>query len=135
MRYITGIHALNLPSALPTCGDWHGSAIQWRTPFARNSEDSVFGGFGIESGVAIPGHKDKYYAANHIRALLDLLETGNLSLAQGMNNDYICNDAYTDIIFEKVALLHNLPHWGEIDRFMGKEYCAKWLDFKKGRRL
>jgi hypothetical protein len=24
-----------------------------------------------------------------------------------------------------------LPHWNGIDRFMGKEYYGKWLDFKK----
>jgi len=28
MQYISGIHALKLPCALKTCGDWHCSALR-----------------------------------------------------------------------------------------------------------
>ena len=48
MQYITGQHALNIPCPLLTCGDWHQSAIQWKYPLFRNSNDSVFGDYGIE---------------------------------------------------------------------------------------
>lgn len=88
MKYITGQHALNLPCSLMTSGDWHQSALQWEFPFCRDSRDSVFGDYGIE-------HKGTYDVANHIRALLDLLEMGRFTAAQGMNKDYICNDKYT----------------------------------------
>ena len=74
MQYITGQHALNIPCPLLTCGDWHQSAIQWNYPLFRNSNDSVFGDYGIEKNVAIPEHTEKYNVANHIRALLDLLD-------------------------------------------------------------
>ena len=47
MQYITGQHALNIPCPLLTCGDWHQSAIQWNYPLFRNSNDSVFGDYGI----------------------------------------------------------------------------------------
>jgi len=34
MKYITGIHALNLPCSLDTCGDWHSlkmmALMQWQ---------------------------------------------------------------------------------------------------------
>jgi len=59
------------------------------------------------------------------------LEIGNYSAAQGMNDDFIGNDDYTDEVFHKVALMRDLPHWREIDSFMGREYYGKWLDYKR----
>jgi len=52
--------------------------------------------------LCIPEHEENYAVANHIRALLDLLEMGNFSLAQGMNRDFICNDDYNGEVFEKI---------------------------------
>jgi len=131
MRYITGIHALNLPCSLLTCGDWHCSALQWQKPAFRNSETSFFGDYGIEYCSTVPENEGTYAVANHIRALLDLLELGNFSVAQGMNQDYICNSCYTNEVFNKVALMQSLPHWSEIDSFMEHEYYGQWLDFKR----
>lgn len=131
MQYITGIHALNLPCSLLTCGDWHCSALQWEKPQFASSEDSFFGEYGIEYCSVVPENEGTYAVANHIRALLDLLELGNYSVAQGMNQDFIGNDDYTDEVFAKVALMRELPHWREIDKFMGQEYYGKWLDHKK----
>jgi hypothetical protein len=133
MKYITGQHALNIPCSLLTCGDWHQAALQWNAPFIKDSNDSIFKDYGIETNVSIPEHNEKYNVANHIRALLDLLELDKLSLAQGMNKDYICNDSYNDEIFEHVLLLSNFPNWPEIDKFMGKEYYSQWLEYKKGK--
>ena len=133
MRYITGIHALNLNCSLLTCGDWHCSALKWENITYRNSEDSIYGDYGIESCSTVPEHEGTYAAANHIRALLDLLELGNFSAAQGMNEDYICNDAYTEEVFDKVFLMNSLPAWPQIDEFMGREYHGEWLDYKERR--
>lgn len=131
MEYISGIHALNLNCGLLTCGDWHQSGIQWHTPYTLESSDSIFGDYGIEFGKRIPESDGTFMVANHIRALLDLLEQGKFSLAQGMRDDFICNADYTNEIFEKVWALRGMSHWDEIDRFMGKEYFAEWLDFKE----
>ena len=105
MKYITGIHALNLPCNLLTCGDWHCSALRWKNITVRDTENSFFKEYGIEHGKRIPEHDGTYAVANHIRALLDLLEMGKFSVAQGMNNDFICNDDYNEEIFEKVTRL------------------------------
>ncbi|MDR0219904.1 MAG: hypothetical protein LBI54_00680 [Lachnospiraceae bacterium] len=132
MRYVSKIHALNLPCSLATCGDWHQSALQWDNPNMCDTDESVFGGYGIESGKFLPEHgNEPFFVANHIRALLDLLEAGNFSTAQGMNADFICNGSYDTEIFEKTMLLKDLPHWKDIDLFMGREYHVKWLDFKE----
>ena len=130
MQYITGIHALNLPCSLLTCGDWHYPALQWERPRFRDSEHSIFGEYGIEQCSCVPENEGTFAVANHIRALLDLLDDGNFSVAQGMNYDFICNDDYTGEIFDKVSMMRELPHWRDIDRFMGGEYYSKWLDYK-----
>jgi hypothetical protein len=116
-----------------TGGDWHQSALQWEHPTIQESEGSFFGDYGIEHGVRIPKHQETYSAANHIRAMLDMLENGQFGLAQGMNKDFIGNDDYTAEVFEKVISMKSLPNWPEIDRFMGREYLGRWLDFNPGK--
>lgn len=132
MKYISLIHALNLPCDLETCGDWHASSIQWKKPHILESEESLWGDYGIEKNKKIPEHEEKYNVANHIRALLDLLFIGNFTIAQGMNKDFICNDKYDNEIFDKVILMIDLPYWERIDQFMTKEYLKKWINYKKG---
>ena len=102
VRYISGVHALNLPCSLDTTGDWHTSAIQWDSPWMLESDGSIFGNYGIETCDCVPEHKGVFYIANTLRALLDLLSTGNFGLAQGARDDFICNDAYTQEFFSKV---------------------------------
>ena len=132
MKYISLIHALNLPCNLDTCGDWHCSSLDWKNPSIMESKNSLFGDYGIERNRTIPEHTGKYNVANHIRAILDLLYIGNFTVAQGMNKDYIVNDKYDKEIFDKVMLMHDLPHFNQIDKFMTKEYLGKWVDYKKG---
>ena len=131
MEYISGIHALNLPCELETCGDWHTSALQWKRPLMRESNGSLFGDYGIEKNKKIQEHEKRYHTANHIRALLDLLEEGRFSIAQGMRDDFICNDKYDDEIFAKVLLLKDSPNWEDIDHFMQREYYRKWRNYKE----
>ena len=135
MRYITGIHALNLPCSLLSGGDWHCSALKWEKVTFGLSEESFFGDYGIEYCSEVPEHEGTYAVANHIRALLDLLVTGNYSVAKGMNRDFIGNDDYNEEVFDKVAEMKVLPHWKTIDAFIGSEYYGKWLDYKKGAGL
>jgi len=133
MKYISGIHALNLPCNLDTCGDWHQSGIQWEKPMLLESDGSLFGNYGIELGHKIPYHTERYAVANTIRACLDLLELGLYSVAQGMRDDYICNEAYNQEVFEHVWQMHHLPNWSKIDQFMCKEYKNKWIHFKRSK--
>jgi hypothetical protein len=74
MKYITGQYELNLPCKLDTSGDWHQSAMNWNKVKLYESNDNIFGDYGIEEGHHIPEHEETYHAANHIRALLDLWE-------------------------------------------------------------
>lgn len=133
MLYVTGMHALNLPCRLQTCGDWHASAIQWEKPAVRESRGSVWGDYGIEKDRRIPGHAGSVPVADHIRALLDLIAEGRFDLAQGMKKDFICNDSYNKEIFGQVCRLEGSPGWDGVSRFMHREYGKEWRLWKDGR--
>jgi hypothetical protein len=126
------MHALNTRCSLDTCGDWHAAALDWGNLTCRDTDDSVFGDYGLEYDAELEYLEGRFTKANHIRAILDLLEHGEFAPAQGMRDDYICVDTYDGEILEKVTLLKGSAHWPEIDRFMGREYLGKWLDFKEG---
>lgn len=131
MKYITGIHALNIPCSLDTSGDWHASALKWEKLSMEESDGSMFGDYGIEYEKRIPKHSGTYPVANHIRAILDLLLQENFAEAQGMNNDFICNEEYDEEIFSQVMKMQELPIWEKVDKFMGNEYKLKWLNYKE----
>jgi len=126
MKYLTGIHALNLPCSLDTPGDWHGAALNWENLDIRESDASVFNDYGIELNRRVPGRESSPPVANHIRACLDLIESGSFGVAEGMNQNFIGNDRYTEEIFEKVCLLRERENWLEIYKFMHKEYGRAW---------
>lgn len=129
MKYISGRQALNINCNLDTCGDWHSTCQDWRDLDLRESEDSVFGTWGIEGLKSVPHNRKKYHVANHIRAILDMLESNQLSLAQGMRNDFICNEDYTELLFEKVCELQEMSFWPDIYDLMAHEYYMKWVDY------
>jgi len=131
MNYISGMQALNLPCELDTCGDWHRSGMDWDRPFLLESNDSVFGDYGIEHDKSIPGNSGLFSVANHIRACLDLIERSHFALAQGMNQDFFCNDQYDEEVFSKVLLLKTKNNWPLVDDFMTQEYRLRWLSFKE----
>lgn len=130
MEYLTGIFALNLPCSLDTCGDWHSKSINWNHPDFRESSNSVLKDYGIEKKRIVQFlDRKEYNVANHIRALLDMLLVGNYGYAQGMKNEYICNDHYTKEIFENVKKLKSQKNWNQINKFMEKEYKMQWLNY------
>lgn len=131
MKYITGIHALNLPCSLETTGDWHTSALNWQNLKLRESNESFFGDYGIETCSIVPENPGTYYIANTLRALLDLLIDDNIGVAQGIKDDFICNDKYTKEFFEKVIELRDMPNWKRINDLMCKEYLFEWDTFKE----
>lgn len=134
MKYITGIHALNLPCSLETCGDWHTSAIQWNNIDIRESSESIFKDWGIEKCSVTPPEQDRnkeYYIANTLRAILDLMYDGNLiGWLKGFRDDFLCTDKYNNEFFEKVILMKDIKHWSEIDKLMTNEFMFEWIEFK-----
>jgi len=129
MKYITGIHALNIPCSLLTSGDWHMSAIRWEHPTMMDTDTAFFGNLWIEQHKIPPDFQRLVPVANHIRACLDLLELRDYINLQGMKEDYICHDDYQGLIFSQVLKMRSLPYWKEISRFMESEYFMDWVRF------
>lgn len=99
-----------------------GTILQWDHPTVRESVGSFFGDYGIEDCAAVPGHPGTFKAANYIRALLGLISEGRFALAQGMQNDFLCNDDLDQEVFSKVFELCRTEGWLTVNRFMGREY-------------
>lgn len=134
MRYITDIHALNLPCSLGTTGDWHASALQWDEPRMLESEDSPWGDWGIEapSAARVPHHEGQALnIANHVRALADMIASHRFTVAQGASEEFLDGDDYDEDIFSHIIMLKGQPDWEEIDAFMRKEYRLAWADFER----
>lgn len=133
MLYLTGIHALNLPCSLETSGDWHTSALKWKELNLAQLDDSIYLDYGIELGKHVPEHDGTFAVADHLRALLDLIQGGQFLYAQGAKNDFICNPRYHAEFFDKVYMLNNTENWPEVDRFMHKEFGKEWRLWKNGK--
>lgn len=129
MKYITGTYALNLSDGL-TPGDWHYYALDWDNPTVFDTECSPFGEWGIYENT-LPFDNQTHYVANHVRACLDLIAVGDFVAAGQMREHFIADDSLAPIIFQQVTKLTGSPHWSDIDRFLGKEYLCKWLDWKE----
>ena len=126
MKYITGIHALNIEDSLETCGDWHTSALNWQSIELNESEDNIFGDWGIEKGKEIPEHTELYNVANTLRAILDLMIKGSTRYLKGFRDDFMCTDKYNREFFEEVMKLRGLSNWGDINTLMKQEFMYEW---------
>ena len=131
MVYISGIHALNIPCSLQTSGDWHTDALKWEKIMYLQSDNSIWCDYGIECNKYVPMLKRYENVANHIRAVLDLIEQGNFAVANGMRKDFICTNIYDNEIFNHIPLLYQESNWIQINKFMAKEYGRKWIIYAK----
>lgn len=131
MRYVTGMHALNLGNRSFTPGDWHFSAMDWSRPMLLDTDTSPFGMYDIAEHEA-PG-MGTVPVAGHVRACLDLIEQGLYGSAQGMRDNFLDNPLTDKPVMDHILLLRGRKDWPGIDRFMGREYLGAWLDYKAMR--
>jgi hypothetical protein len=141
-RYISGIHALNLTPPENTSGDWHFSNVFYHEKnnvvitLAGNGENInsnlIFGNYGIydctetlkKRGLKANGNVS--YAANHFRAILDLLyerikEGKYPSYLQGMSEDFLDTESEKEILLEKAEMM--LPFLSLEEQ----EILLKWI--------
>ena len=106
-NYITGMTALNIPDKNGNFADWHfvETFLSGRGKLFISGENmatthDVFGGYGIREcsqvlrrmGVSLPS-RSKVYAANFVRAILDLLHE---TVQKKKNPQYITLDDLLD---------------------------------------
>lgn len=123
-RYLTGMTALNIPAPEGTTGDWHFEESflgrKGRAPkfFVAGegtelNTNPIWGAWGIydcssilrAKGIAIAA-EEKIYAANHGRAISDLLYRALKNLEYP---HHIAVDDWLDIPTEKKRLFDSLP--------------------------
>lgn len=134
MQYITGIYAMNLQCSLDTCGDWHKSALNWDNIKFGDTEESIFGEYGLETHTDVPEHAGEFLVANHVRAGLDMIDSLDFAHAQGLREEFICDEKYTKEILEGVAKIWDYSDEEKrlkIDSFMLREYRLDWFNFKR----
>lgn len=129
MKYITGIHALNIEDSTNACRDWHTSALNWKTIRLIESDNTLFKDWGIEKDKKIPDNDGLYNVANTLRAIVDLMSTGNIGYLKGFRDDFLCTDEYNKELFEKVALLKDSEHWNDIHKLMKCEFMWEWDNY------
>ncbi|OGO89349.1 MAG: hypothetical protein A2Y24_04345 [Clostridiales bacterium GWE2_32_10] len=77
-----------------------------------------------------------YRHADHLRAILDILEAGNEQTIRWLKNfrdDFICSEEYDEVFFKKIYELKDKPNWDLIDSLIGYEYKFKWLKWKENK--
>lgn len=143
-RYISGMYALNLPAPEDTSGDWHFLSVFYRksiTPHTvmiagegeKINTNHIFGKDGIyvcDKALARRGLKadgKTSYAANHFRAILDLVHSSlqdNIypSRLSGASEDYLDTDDEKNILLEKATAM--LPHLSS----NASEMLQKWIE-------
>lgn len=132
MKYLSGFYALTIACELNTDGSTHFGSLDWSNESLdlKDSENSIFGDWGIEKDKVIFEHPDeKYNVANHIRAILDMMEEGRVYVLRNFREHYIGTDEYNDIIFEKVYMLRDKDNWDLIDDLMWSCYGDEWKAF------
>ena len=138
MKYITGLYALSIPCELETCGYLRGNTLDWNNPTIIESDDSIFSDYGIEYKLGIPNNSNKCHIANHIRAILDMLDSCDFSNLLGMRDNYINNEEYTPIILSKVGRIiknSDKVKADKINSFMELEYNWDWQIYKQKEHL
>jgi hypothetical protein len=146
-RYISGMAALNLPTPEGTSGDWHFLNLFFREDRARIrrifvagegekiNTNHIFGSYGIyrcEESLKKRGlfSEGRPHAANHFRAILDLLyqsvnEGDYPRHLQGSSEDYLDTNEEKTLLFDKTMIM--LPHLG----IKQQSTLLAWLEVEK----
>lgn len=142
-QYLTGMTALNIPAPEGTTGDWHFEESFWgrkgREPkfFVAGegtelNTNSIWGVLGIydcssilrAKGLAIAA-EEQVYAANHCRAILDLLYRALKNLEYP---HHIAVDDWLDIPAEKKRLFDSLSRLNGLLEEDEKIILNSWIE-------
>lgn len=134
-HYLTGKAALNLPAPEGTSGDWHFSnvfydladdnKVPYQLPLAGEGEtvntNHIYGDWGIYEcsremrgrGLILPAGMTAVYAANHFRAILDMVYSSlirhhKVICLSGVTDDWLDTTEQKALLLDKAAEM--APH-------------------------
>jgi hypothetical protein len=145
--YITGKEALNLEPPEGTSGDWHFSSVFFdvsdSTRVVSRAGDGetvntnhIYGQYGIyecssvlrKYGLSFNG--EKAYAANHFRAILDMLykslkKHGEIVALKGATEDWFDSDEQKRLLLDKAEEM--IPHLSEREQLE----LRNWIEIER----
>lgn len=134
MKYVTGIHGLNVRTGRNTCGDNRAEHLDWSRMIMLDTDKSELGMWGIELGTKVPGHKETFAVADHLRCIVDIMsEFRDCDGLIGFKDKYLKTDEYNKELFEKVCSLYGRPNWDDINSLMEGEYLFEWVNYSRER--
>ena len=134
MMYLTGELAFGIPCKLETNGRWDISRKQFANATFVDSDNTLWGNYGIEEAKIIPGKEFTVFnVANHVRAYLDmLLAVDDLSKMEGIYEDWIGAVKYRLDIFECVySRMRDHERYNDVVAFFIKEFGNAWPSYVK----
>ena len=136
MQYLTGRLAFAIPCKLQSCGLWNVSKKEFQDPEKfklSESDDSLFKDWGIEQNKLVPGREFcSYNVANHVRAYLDMLMTGDLDALVGMYDEAIADPkSRMDIFMIVNSRIRKTEMWPIVNAFLSQEFDSLWDSFVK----
>lgn len=137
MQYITGRVAFGVyDETSESCGIWNIRKHEFLDEEAlkcRNSEESVFGDWGIQKDVMLPYHEFcTFNVAGHIRAYCDMLEMGKAADMRGLFAEAIDSaKCRMDIFMLVYGKMREHPQYPFIDAFFKEEFGNAWESYKK----
>ena len=134
MRYVTGRCAFGVIDDTPSVGIWNirKSDFLGEGFIERDSEDSIFGDWGIQKNVLIPYREFcTFNVANHVRAYCDMLEMGMMTDMKGLFAEAIDNAKCRLDIFTLVyGKMRNTELFEFVNIFFLEEFGSDWTSYK-----
>lgn len=134
MRYMTGPIVLGVPCKDDSVGKWNltkGDFTNEDNIVFRESSESIYGDYGIETFKMIPYHGDElYHVATHTRYYLDALAERKFDELDGVFAEAINSGNCRNEIFKMVyRFLRDKPFFKEVHRFLHNEFGNAWVSF------
>lgn len=131
MKYLSGIHALNVPCEEYGNMDWHRGSLDWSKEYLLEnnklleSEKSILKEWQINREIQIVGFQDKVKVASIVRAICDMILNKEFTYIEGVKN-YLCleKQQVEDICY-KIKEVYNEDE--EIEEYMGYNFTIFWM--------
>ena len=125
MKYITGKQALEI-QFMRDNGGASANPPDFTQLTLENTEDSLLGSYGIETGFTVPQHDGTFAVADTVRALIDLIVSCRFSEAEGFRQQPYWHESLMPELFYRVWVFYGYPMWEAVATFLWQECGKAW---------